>query len=260
MHSGARRGAGTVDRRDQHGFVTILDRYAEPATLDFARRDQLADHRVDDLTGDREADANRGAGRRNDDRTDPDHLAVHVEYRSAGIDRCVELQKIVEWPRAQVTALGGDDAGGDGAAQTERIARREDPIADLHLPRVAPGDRDQRLGGDDLDHRDIGQLVLADEFGRILMAVGQGDDDFFRVANDVVVGDDAARRVVDEAGARAQRALRTVTEAAPEFAAERGVTQLGRQVAQQVFARHRLSHLYVDHRREHFPHQRRETV
>ena len=127
--------------------------------------------RADRLARDGEADADRGAGRRDDDRADADHLAVHVEHRPAGvarIDRRVELQEIVERAGAEVAPRGRDDAGGDRTAQAERIAGGQDPVADLHLaascPRCTAG---QRLVGDDLDHRDVGQLVLADARGRV---------------------------------------------------------------------------------------------
>ena len=50
-------------------------------------------------------------------------------------------------------------------------ARIQSPTSALR--EVAPGHGGQRLVGVDLDHGDVGQLVLADEFGRVLMAVGQ---------------------------------------------------------------------------------------
>src|SRR6185312_15981051 len=98
--------------RDQYALVMVLDGNPEPPAFDLAGGDQLPDHRIDDLTGDRETDADRGAGRRHDDRTDPDHLTIHIEHWPAGIariDRRVELKKIVERSRAEITPRGGYD-------------------------------------------------------------------------------------------------------------------------------------------------------
>ena len=122
-----------------------------------------------------------------------DHLAVHVEDRAAGIariDRCIELQEVVERSRAEIAAARRDDAGGDRAAETERIAGGEDPVADLDLARIAERHGGQRAGLLDLDQRHVGEFVGADDRSRQPRAVGQADHDLVGVTDHMVVGHD----------------------------------------------------------------------
>ena len=94
---------------------------------------KLRDHAFDGVGRNGEGDADRAAGRREDRGVDADHLAVDVEGRAAGIalvDRRVDLDEIVIGAGADVAAAGRDDAGRDRAAQAERIADRQDPVAD----------------------------------------------------------------------------------------------------------------------------------
>ena len=108
-----------------------LDRDAEPAARHAALVAKLGVDLAGHVRGDREADA----GAPGDDRgVDPDHLALHVHERTAGvagIDGGVGLQKVVERTLVELPRLGADDAGGDRGLQTERRAHREDPVADL---------------------------------------------------------------------------------------------------------------------------------
>ena len=76
-----------------------------------------------------------------------------------GLIGASSCRKLSNGPDAEVAAARRDDAGGDRAAETERIAGREHPVAHLDLARVAPRHRGQRAGRLHLDHRDIGQLV-----------------------------------------------------------------------------------------------------
>src|SRR5262249_4770037 len=75
-------------------LIDALDRHAEPAAPRLAELDQLGDHGPHLRRGGREPKADRAAGGRIDQRVDADHLALHVEERTAGIalvDRGVSL-------------------------------------------------------------------------------------------------------------------------------------------------------------------------
>ena len=65
-----------------------------------------------------------------------------------------------------------DDAGGDGAAKAIGIADREHPVADPRLGAVAPVD-ERQVAALDLQQREVGRLVAADDPRRIFLAVGQ---------------------------------------------------------------------------------------
>ena len=126
----------------------------------------------------------------NIDGVDADHVAVDVECRSAGValvDRRIDLHVVVVGPGADVAAARGNDAGGDRAAETERIPDRDHPITH---PRRAVGKLDERkvAFAVDLDQREIGLFVGADDLGRIACAIVSGDLDRFGVIDDVVVG------------------------------------------------------------------------
>ena len=61
-------------------------------------------------------------------------LTVAVEQRAAGvaaIDGRVDLQEVVVRARVDVSPARGNDAGGDGAPESERAADRDDPVANL---------------------------------------------------------------------------------------------------------------------------------
>ena len=108
------------------------------------------DHRPRQIRRDGEADADRAARRRVDRRVDADHLAVHVEHRAAGIaavDRGVGLDEVVIGAGIDVARARREDARGHRAAQAERVADSEHPVADAGLVAVAEFDRGQRLVG-----------------------------------------------------------------------------------------------------------------
>src|SRR5438105_9493914 len=100
-----------------------------------------------------------------------------------------------------VAAASRDDAGRDAAAETERVADGNDPIANLRRVAVAKADIGQRLVGLDLQHGDVSARVAADDLRRVLAVVLQCDGDLGGFADDMVVGDDESRRVDDETGA-----------------------------------------------------------
>ena len=182
----------------------LLDAHAEPAAAQFAELAELIDDADDRLRGHREADADRAAGRRDDRGVDADHFAVDVEQRTAGIaavDGGVGLDVVVIGAGVDVAVARRDDAGRHRAAEAERIADRHHPVADAHLVGIAELHRHQRLRRLELQHREVGLLVDADQLGLDLGAVVEDDLDLVGIRDDVVVGDDDARGIDDEAGA-----------------------------------------------------------
>ena len=150
-----------------------LNLHADPTAGDAALVLELGDDRLHRLGRDREGDADRPAGRREDRGVDADHVAVDVEGRAAGValvDRGIDLQEVVVGAGADVAAAGRDDAGRDGAAEAERIADRQHPVADARRIR---GEADEREVGAafGLDQRQIGARIGADHLGLIGLAV-----------------------------------------------------------------------------------------
>src|SRR5207248_672361 len=140
-------------------------RDAEPAAGDMPGLLQLRDDALGRVRRHREADADRAPRGRIDRGVDADHLATQVEGRPAGIapvDRRVDLDEIVIWPFVDIAAERRDDPGGDGAAEPERIADRDHPVADLSLLAVAPSDERQLVLAVDLDQGEVGLIVAAD--------------------------------------------------------------------------------------------------
>ena len=104
---------------------------------------------------------------------DADHIAVDVERRAAGIafvDRRVDLDVVVIGAGADVAAARRDDAGRHRAAEAERIADRDHPVAD---PRLVIGELDvgKVVLAVDLDQREIGLRIGADHLGRVDRAI-----------------------------------------------------------------------------------------
>ena len=183
-----------------------LDAHADPAALGLAELDELIDGALHDGRRNGEAETDRAAGRRDDRRVHADHIAVHVEQRPARItpvDGGVGLDEIVIRPRRDVAVAGRDDAGRHRAAEPERVADRHHPVADPHRVRIAERDGGQRRVRLHAQHRKIGLLVLAHQFGGEAAAVREVDRDFVGALDDVIVGDDDAAGVDHEA--RAER-------------------------------------------------------
>ena len=72
-----------------------------------------------------------------------------------------------------------DDAGGDRALKAERVADRDDQLADPQPARIAEPGEGRRLAVE-AQHREIGVGVVADEAGREAAAVGKGRLDLAR--------------------------------------------------------------------------------
>ena len=125
-----------------------------------------------------------------DRRVDADDIAIGVKRRPARVafvDGRVDLDVIVIRSRADVAAARRDDAGGDGFAEAERIADRDDPIADA---RLMLGEFHVREGlvGVDLDEGNVGLRVGADDLGLVFGAIVGGDLHGLGVFDDVVIG------------------------------------------------------------------------
>ena len=225
LDAGLDRGAVLLRLGDQRALVVLeveavgdllghrLDLHADPAARDRALVLELGDHGLHRLRRNREGDADRAAGRRIDRGVDADHAAVGVEGRATGValvDRRVDLEEVVVGTRADVAAARRHDAGGHGAAETERIADREHPVAD---PRRLVGEPHVReVAAVDLDQREVGARIGADHLGRIGLAVVERDLDGRGVLDDVVVGhgiavgrDQEARALAADEAAAARR-------------------------------------------------------
>ena len=136
-----------------------------------------------------------------------------------------------------VAAARRDDAGGHRAAEAERIADRHHPVADLRGVAVAEGDIGQRLAGVDLEQREIGLGIAADDLGRVFAAVLEDDLDLAGVADDVVVGDDIARGIDDEAGAERDALRPGLSGACGKAGPRRRWVLLVEEAAQQLVER-----------------------
>ena len=105
-------------------------------------------------------------------------------------------------PAPMSRPLRRDDAGGHGAAETERIAHRDHPLARLHVRGIAELDVGQRL----VRHRSSAPRCRC--AGRVPTTLAGScvpsssvTDDRLGVLHHVVVGDDGAVGIDDEAGA-----------------------------------------------------------
>jgi len=104
--------------------------------------------------------------------------------------------------RADIAVAGGDDAGCDGAAEAERVADSDDPLADFGGIRRRPRNGRQRIAGLELQQGQVDGFVGTDQLGPEHAAIRQDDVDLVCAFDDVVVGDDIAGGVDDEAGAK----------------------------------------------------------
>jgi hypothetical protein len=192
-----------------------------------------AHHGLDEVRGDGEADAGGTARGRHDHAVDADKLTVHVDQRATGIARIdggVGLDEILVLGLvAGHMSEGRDDAAGDRLADAEGIADGQHQVADLDLVRIGEAEgRQIRARPGDLQHGQIGPLVLEHDIGREFALVRQRHLDLIGVLDDVEIGHDQARRVDDDAGAErpldalAWRAAKIAEEAAEERIGEEG--------------------------------------
>jgi hypothetical protein len=95
--------------------------------------------------------------------------------RVADVDRHVGLDERHQIGVLHDAALARNDARGDRVLEAERRADGDHPLADLELGRVAELDAGSGTGRFDLDQRDVGALVAADDLRLELALVGELD-------------------------------------------------------------------------------------
>ena len=144
-----------------------LDAHAEPAAPRLAELAELVDDAQRQLDGNRKADADRAAGRRDDRRVDADHLAVHVEQRPPELPRLIAASvwmkssygpELMSRLRAETmpTVTEPPSPNGLPIAITQSPTRILSGIAEFHRRQFVP----LRI---DLQHRDVGLGVGADQ-------------------------------------------------------------------------------------------------
>src|SRR5439155_24605587 len=187
----------------------LLRHDAEVAAGDLAARDELLRDVLGQVDRNGEPDP---LTRRVDGGVDPDRLAPDVEERTTAVsevDRCVGLDGVLIRGRSAhdgeiAAAPRADHAHREGAVQlAQRVPDRDRPVADPDLIGVAQRDRGQGAGAVDLDDRDVGARIGADDLRLEFAMVAQRDHDIGRVAHDMVVRKDVPFLIDDEARAAA---------------------------------------------------------
>ena len=124
--------------------------------------------------------------------------------RVAGVDRGVGLDDVADREavgRLDLALERGDDAGVTRAVEAERVADRDDRVADLHLCGVAERQRVGALGVVDLEQGDVGRGVGTDDLRLLRRALAELDVHALGALDHVCVGEDVAVVVDQEAGA-----------------------------------------------------------
>jgi hypothetical protein len=182
-------GAGEARRE-------ILYDDARRAARDLAVGYQFARDRAHHVDGNGESHANIAAALAEDRGVHSNELPGHIDERApgiAGIDRSIRLDEIL-------VVLDAESRASKGADETEAgCLSQPEPIADGDVvpdPEVLGSAKGHGLQivSRNLQHRDIGLWVGADQLGAALAAVVQRDLDFLRIFDDVVVGDDETAR------------------------------------------------------------------
>src|SRR5262249_47471051 len=127
--------------------------------------------------------------------------------RVAGIDGSVGLDEIFVVLDAESAALSSaDDTGCHSLADAERIADRQNLIADLHLGRVADRDIGKMIRLD-LKHRDVALRISADDACLEFAAVAERHLNIVSAVDHVIVSQNIAFRTGDHARSQAVLAL-----------------------------------------------------
>ena len=151
------------------------------------------------VDGDRKADARGRTGVRRDHRVNADQFALGINQRTARIARIngrIGLNHVrVDHRFARGGVLHGirtlqctHHAGRHRVFQTERAAKRHDPLAHLQIGRTANFDRRQ-IVGIDLNHRDVARRVAAHDLRVVFHAI-HGRLNGVSALDHVVVRDD----------------------------------------------------------------------
>lgn len=156
---------------------------------------------------DSKTDTDVAAVRRQNGGVDTDQLAVEVHQRTAGVpavNRRIGLDKVfVVFHVEAATAQRGDNPGGHGFAQTERVADSHGVITDAQRIGVGKLNRRQVLDPESESAR-YQARIFADDFGIKLTAIAQLNLNRGGVVHDVVVGHHIPfGGINDDAGANA---------------------------------------------------------
>ncbi len=228
------------------GWGNAQDLDAQGGPADATVLDQVVHDVLRQTDRDGEAVALVIAGRALDRRVDTDDRAPRVDQGASGIpgvDHRVGLDQVFDRVVTvtgrpaydpQGAAFSADDPRGDRERQrrrelSPRVADGEHELADGKPLRVAQRHRGQVLTRD-LQDRDVGCRVPADQLGGILPTIEQLDRDLFGVSDHVVVRQNVAVRRDDEAGA------------APERHVEGGVLGLGMERPEKLLEALRQAH------------------
>src|ERR1700730_3899746 len=188
LHPRNHRALGVLGAESRSDIgCQVLDRHPDAATLDLTVLDQLVHDLASHIDRDGKADTNITATRCHYRRIDADDPSLQIDQRAsriARIDRGVGLDEILIAFDAGAAPERADDPRGHGLAEAERIADREDKIADLQAIGVADRNSGQTTAGD-LQQGNVGIGIAADQF-RFEMAIVLGRDlDAVRVLDDV---------------------------------------------------------------------------
>jgi hypothetical protein len=186
---------------------------------------------------DREADALVAARAREDRGVDADQLAAQVDERAAGVagvDRRVGLDEVLVLGDVESAAGRRHDAHRHRLADAERVADREDDLAEPQLARVAERQRAQRgQRALELEDGEVRLGIGTDDLRLVIGAVVERDGDGVGALDDVRVGEDAAAGRDDDARAHALRHPRIAVaeaEAGAERIGEEGIERRGAAV------------------------------
>jgi hypothetical protein len=120
------------------------------------------------------------------------YFSVEIEQGAAGIAEVngrICLNEILDAGKAEPSALGAYDAGGDRMAQAQWIADGQDPFTDFQV--VGGGQFEMRqILGVDFYHGDVGRFVRSEDLGFERSAVGKLYRDFFGAADHVIICED----------------------------------------------------------------------
>ena len=174
----------------------------------------------------------------------PTSLPIGIDQRAAGIagiDGGVGLDEEAVVVDADLRAgERGDDALSHGLPHAERIADRDDEIADLDRVGIAELQHRKVLAALQFEHGQIRARVAQHDIGFVFATVRERDLHVGHPLDDVVVGYDQPARVDDDAGAqRLGDAAVLLLPGLAEEVAEKGVVEQG-------IARHRLDPRGVD--------------
>src|ERR1043166_493754 len=191
--------------RFRHFLGDRLNAHADATAAYSAARAQLIGNVDCNIDRDGERQTHETAGAAVYLRVDADHFALQVEQRPArvaGIHRDIGLNERHEVLLRQRASLGADDACGHAIVEAEWAAYGNHPFADLQLVRIAYIHLRQAARFD-LDERDVGFAVCANDLGLELALVGQLDGYLVGGIDHVCIGEHVA--VAGDNEARAER-------------------------------------------------------